>query len=69
MKVNEEQPQSTKDGTHKNGITQNCGVKLNKNKNKNTTKKNPKTKHIKNHQNVKDQIYYLSKLGGKNKSF
>lgn len=40
MKVNEEQLQSTKDGTNINGITLNCGANLKK-KNQ-TTKKPPK---------------------------
>lgn len=49
--------QSTKDGTHINGITLNCGANL-KNKKKKKKNKTPQ----KTHQNVKDQISYISKL-------
>lgn len=49
MKICEDQPQSTIDGTHIDGITLNCGANL-----KNKTKI---------HQNIKGQISSLSKLG------
>lgn len=55
-KISGHQPQSTTDGSHVDGITLNCGANLKKTKQK-------------NHQNIKGQIYYLSKLGGEIKAF
>lgn len=51
-KVSEDQPQSTTDGSHIDGITLNCGANLNKTK--------------QNTQNIKGQISYLPKLEERN---